>query len=80
MLVDKLYVYECDWNYRPDHCMYGSNCNAADAHGAKVLHGCRRCFHNDKIPAFKAVYEIFDNVRNTITILISLLFVKIKKL
>lgn len=57
---DQLYVYDCSWNYRPDHCMYGSNCYAAEVSGAKVLHGCRRCFHNDKIPAFKAVYKVFD--------------------
>ena len=43
--------------------MYGSNCKTAEKNGAKVLHGCRRCFHNDKIPAFKVVYKIFDDVR-----------------
>ncbi len=57
---DRLYVYGCEWNYRPDHCMYGSNCKTAEAMGARVLHGCRRCFHNDKIPAFKAVYQVFE--------------------
>ena len=55
-----MYIYDCEWNYRPDHCMYGSNCKTAELNGAKVLHGCRRCFHNDKIPAFKAVYQVFD--------------------
>ncbi len=58
---DRLYVYGCEWNYRPDHCMYGSNCKTAETIGARVLHGCRRCFHNDKIPAFRAVYQVFDS-------------------
>jgi UDP-xylose:glucoside alpha-1,3-xylosyltransferase len=57
---DKLYVYDCEWNYRPDHCMYGSNCRTAEVKGVRVLHGCRRCFHNDKEPAFKAVYQVID--------------------
>ncbi|KAM7062711.1 glucoside xylosyltransferase 2 isoform 2-T2 [Molossus nigricans] len=25
-----LYVFPCQWNYRPDHCMYGSNCRGAE--------------------------------------------------
>jgi len=40
--------------------MYGSNCKTAEIHGARVLHGCRRCFHNDKQPAFKAIYQVID--------------------
>lgn len=58
---DKLYLYGCEWNYRPDHCMYGSNCNTAELNGANILHGCRRVFHDlDKEPVFKSIYDLFD--------------------
>ncbi|XP_022315436.2 glucoside xylosyltransferase 2-like [Crassostrea virginica] len=56
---DELYVYPCEWNYRPDHCMYMSVCKGADHSGAYVLHGSRRSMHNEKQPAFKAVYSTF---------------------
>lgn len=52
-----LYVFGCDWNYRPDHCMYMQNCKQAKTHGISVLHGCRQVYHNDKQITFKAVYD-----------------------
>ncbi|XP_043933910.1 glucoside xylosyltransferase 2 [Protopterus annectens] len=52
-----LYIFPCHWNYRPDHCMYGSNCKGAEEEGVSVLHGNRGVYHDDKQPAFKAVYE-----------------------
>lgn len=60
---EQLYIYPCDWNYRPDHCMYMSVCKPAEQHGAFVLHGCRRVMHNEKQPAFKAVYTAFKEHR-----------------
>jgi len=51
-----LYVYTCDWNYRPDHCMYGNNCGAAKDKGISVIHGNRGVYHNDKQVFFKAIY------------------------
>ena len=51
-----LYVYTCDWNYRPDHCMYGNNCGAAQDNGISVIHGNRGVYHNDKQVFFKAIY------------------------
>ncbi len=42
--------------------MYGSNCKTAESDGVKVLHGCRRAFHDNNQPAFKAIYKVFDNV------------------
>ncbi|KAJ8299065.1 hypothetical protein KUTeg_023125 [Tegillarca granosa] len=60
---DELYVYNCDWNYRPDHCMYMSVCKEAEKNGVSVLHGCRRVWHNDKQPAFKAIYTAFKEHR-----------------
>uniref|UniRef100_A0A2K5XA38 UDP-D-xylose:beta-D-glucoside alpha-1,3-D-xylosyltransferase n=2 Tax=Mandrillus leucophaeus TaxID=9568 RepID=A0A2K5XA38_MANLE len=52
-----LYVFPCQWNYRPDHCMYGSNCREAEREGVSVLHGNRGVYHDDKQPTFKALYE-----------------------
>ena len=60
--IELLYVYDCRWNYRPDHCMYGSNCKTAEKLGATILHGCRRVFQNDKEIAFANVYKAFQKV------------------
>ncbi len=56
---EKLYIFPCDWNFRPDHCMYGSNCKAAEERGVAVVHGNRQSFHGDKQPTFRAVYDAF---------------------
>lgn len=56
-----LYVFPCQWNYRPDHCMYGSNCRGAEDQGVAILHGNRGVYHNDKQPAFKVMYEAVRN-------------------
>lgn len=57
-----LYVFPCHWNYRPDHCMYGSNCKGAELEGVSVLHGNRGVYHDDKQPTFKALYEAIRDV------------------
>lgn len=57
-----LYVFPCQWNYRPDHCMYGSNCKGAELEGVSVLHGNRGVYHDDKQPTFKALYEAIRDV------------------
>lgn len=62
MVSDELYIYPCEWNYRPDHCMYTSVCEGANKDGAHVLHGNRRTMQNQKQPAFKAVYSAFKEV------------------
>uniref|UniRef100_A0AAV2L252 Glucoside xylosyltransferase 1 n=1 Tax=Knipowitschia caucasica TaxID=637954 RepID=A0AAV2L252_KNICA len=54
---ESLFVFPCEWNYRPDHCIYGSNCHTADQRGVFILHGNRGVFHDDKQPAFRAVYN-----------------------
>ncbi|XP_052330657.1 glucoside xylosyltransferase 1-like isoform X1 [Oncorhynchus keta] len=54
---ESLYVFPCQWNYRPDHCIYGSNCLEAEQEGVFILHGNRGVYHDDKQPAFRAVYE-----------------------
>lgn len=57
---ESLYVFPCQWNYRPDHCIYGSNCKEAED-GIFILHGNRGVYHDDKQPAFRAVYEALRN-------------------
>ncbi|XP_020488343.1 glucoside xylosyltransferase 2 [Labrus bergylta] len=52
-----LFIFSCQWNYRPDHCMYGSNCKGAEEEGVSILHGNRGVYHDDKQPAFKVVYD-----------------------
>ncbi|XP_073323854.1 glucoside xylosyltransferase 2 isoform X1 [Pagrus major] len=52
-----LFIFPCQWNYRPDHCMYGSNCKGAEEEGVSILHGNRGVYHDDKQPAFKVVYD-----------------------
>ncbi|XP_040834825.1 glucoside xylosyltransferase 1 isoform X1 [Ochotona curzoniae] len=58
---ESLFVFPCQWNYRPDHCIYGSNCRGAEEEGVSVLHGNRGVYHDDKQPAFRAVYEALRN-------------------
>lgn len=60
---EKLYVYPCHFNYRPDHCMYMSVCKAAEENGVYVLHGNRASFHNEKQPAFRVIHEAIDQVK-----------------
>jgi len=59
---EKLYVYPCNYNYRPDHCMYMSVCKPAEKNGVYVLHGNRGSFHSEKQPAFKAIYTVVEQV------------------
>ncbi|XP_034434959.1 glucoside xylosyltransferase 1 isoform X2 [Hippoglossus hippoglossus] len=54
---ETLLEFPCKWNYRPDHCIYGSNCASAEEDGVYVLHGNRGVYHDHKQPAFRAVYE-----------------------
>lgn len=60
--TESLFVFPCQWNYRPDHCIYGSNCVAAEQHGIYILHGNRGVYHDDKQPAFRAVYDVIQQV------------------
>ncbi|XP_072386802.1 glucoside xylosyltransferase 1-like [Diabrotica undecimpunctata] len=57
---DKLYIYSCRFNYRPDHCMYTSVCKPAESEGVAVIHGSRGFFHSEKQPIFQAVYRSFE--------------------
>lgn len=60
--IESLFVFPCQWNYRPDHCIYGSNCQEAEEEGIFILHGNRGVYHDDKQPAFRAIYEALRNV------------------
>jgi UDP-xylose:glucoside alpha-1,3-xylosyltransferase len=45
--------------------MYMSVCKDIKTRGISILHGCRRVMHNEKQPAFKAVYTAFKEVITT---------------
>lgn len=68
--TESLYVFPCQWNYRPDHCIYGSNCKAAEEEGIFILHGNRGVYHDDKQPTFRAVYEAIKNVSDFCIVLV----------
>ncbi|XP_072929851.1 glucoside xylosyltransferase 1 [Epargyreus clarus] len=53
-------VLSCRYNYRSDQCMYGDACSDATSRGVFVLHGSRRIFHNQKQPAFQAIYRAIE--------------------
>uniref|UniRef100_A0A2P2I8W3 UDP-D-xylose:beta-D-glucoside alpha-1,3-D-xylosyltransferase n=2 Tax=Hirondellea gigas TaxID=1518452 RepID=A0A2P2I8W3_9CRUS len=52
-----VYVWDCSYNYRPDHCMYSSACDAAEGPGIRVLHANRRAAFTDKFPPFTHIYQ-----------------------
>lgn len=61
---DELFELTCDYNYRPDHCMYTSQCGIED--GVKVLHGNRGYFHKlegGKQGIFREIYNAIEEVR-----------------
>ena len=60
--TEGLLTFPCEWNTRPDHCMYGMHCQSSNSNGASIIHGNREVFHNEKQPAFKAVYQGFRDV------------------
>lgn len=60
--TEKLFQYPCEWNYRPDHCMYMSNCRSAEERGVSIVHGNRGVYHNDKQLAFRAIYNAIRDV------------------
>ena len=54
--------------------MYGSDCKPAEDRGVSVMHGNRAVFHNDKQPAFKAIYEAVRNVSMAVLHLLVVLY------
>lgn len=58
---DRIHLFGCNWNYRPDHCVYGLTCRRAVTEGIKILHGNRDSFVGSKQPAFKFIFEYFEN-------------------
>uniref|UniRef100_A0A6B2EA77 UDP-D-xylose:beta-D-glucoside alpha-1,3-D-xylosyltransferase n=1 Tax=Phlebotomus kandelakii TaxID=1109342 RepID=A0A6B2EA77_9DIPT len=55
---EKLFVFPCEWNYRPDHCMYMSVCKAPS--GVRIVHGNRGYFHSEKQPAFREIFAAIE--------------------
>lgn len=61
---EELRVMNCDFNYRPDFCIYTSQC--AIEEGVKVLHGNRGYFHKiegGKQGIFREIYKGIEEVR-----------------
>jgi UDP-xylose:glucoside alpha-1,3-xylosyltransferase len=54
--TDKLFTFPCQWNYRPDHCIYSQVCKEITDTGVKILHGNRNAFTEEKLPFFRAIY------------------------
>ena len=73
ILLEQIYEFSCDWNYRPDHCIYENNCRKAQIDGIKILHGCRSAFHNDKYEEFKSIYQVIEQWKFNSTLKSSLL-------
>lgn len=60
---NEMQLMKCEFNYRPDHCMYTSNCELNDD-GVKVVHGNRGYFHKDgKQRIFREIYKAIEEVR-----------------
>ncbi|ODM99185.1 Glucoside xylosyltransferase 2 [Orchesella cincta] len=61
---DAVYLLPCYYNYRPDHCLYGLNCESAEmknGEGIQIVHGNRNVFHNDTTcPTFRKLYLHFQ--------------------
>lgn len=62
LFLESLLEFPCKWNYRPDHCIYGSNCVSAEESGVYILHGNRGVYHDHKQPAFRAIYDAIRKV------------------
>ncbi|XP_076371247.1 glucoside xylosyltransferase 1-like [Tachypleus tridentatus] len=58
---DKVLLFGCEWNYRPDHCMYTSVCKSAERTGVAAIHGSRGAFFETKQPIFKAVFDVMSS-------------------
>jgi UDP-xylose:glucoside alpha-1,3-xylosyltransferase len=57
---NQLFIMPCEFNYRPDHCMYTSLCNVEN--GVKVIHGSRGSFHKIDQPVFSTIYDSIQKV------------------
>jgi len=63
----EMHLMKCEYNYRPDHCMYTSQCDVSN--GVKILHGNRGYFHKEgKQRIFREFYKAIDEVRNILYI------------
>ena len=62
---DKLYVYPCEWNFRPDHCRYKNACPGA-FNRIYMLHGNRQLFHKKDqrgMDGFITIYNTLEKHR-----------------
>ncbi|RWS11165.1 Glucoside xylosyltransferase 1-like protein [Dinothrombium tinctorium] len=78
--LDQLLVIPCEWNFRPDHCIYSEVCKTAKVGGAQLLHGNRDSFINDKLPVFKIIFNAIKEYEFNSEIRANLLLPLIKQL
>lgn len=59
---ERLFVHNCMWNYRPDHCMHHplGKCAIAETKATiHLLHGNRQAFLTSRWEPFQAVYKAY---------------------
>lgn len=71
-----LYILDCSFNFRPDHCMYMPVCKEAEEHGAYIIHGSRGAFQNQKQPPFYGVYQAMRQYHFNIDSYVLLFWIK----
>ncbi|KAG5666339.1 hypothetical protein PVAND_014374 [Polypedilum vanderplanki] len=60
---NEVHLMKCEYNYRPDHCMYTSNCDLSEG-SVKIVHGNRGYFHKEgKQRIFREIYMAIDEYK-----------------
>lgn len=63
IVTDMVYLLPCQFNFRPDHCQYGLNCESPRAGDVQIIHGSRSTFFTNKnFPLFVKLYQSFEKV------------------
>ncbi|XP_033125689.1 glucoside xylosyltransferase 2-like [Anneissia japonica] len=56
---DRVFIFPCEWNFRPNHCIWFKSCFRTNIQGVSIIHGSHKVFHSDKNWPFRIVYEAF---------------------
>lgn len=62
---DKLYIYPCEWNFRPDHCRVKNACPGA-FNRIYMLHGNRQLFHKKNQQGMEGFITIYNTLEKHI--------------
>lgn len=67
---EQLQVLPCEFNYRPDHCMYEAMSLCPSHDGIKLIHGNRGYFHKpESQPIFSQIFNTIQKVRKLLKVL-----------